>query len=72
MKTSNSYFATTAGAAGPCGRPETGGESKNKEHYSPQQQEGGKAPVQEWKPHPKSTAKPDFSSWPALRTGTSG
>lgn len=71
MKTSNSYFATTAGAAGICCRPETNGESKNLEHHT-SQQESGKAPVQEWKPHPKSTAKPDFSSWPTLRTGTSG
>lgn len=71
MKTSNSYFATTAGAAGHCGCPETGGESMNKEHH-PSRKEGGAAHVKEWQPHPKSTAKPDFSSWPAMRTGTSG
>lgn len=71
MKTSKSYFATTAGAAGLCVRLETGGESNSQEHHTCQK-EGGKAPIQEWKPHPKSTAKPDFSSWPALRTGTSG
>lgn len=71
MKTSKSYFATTAGAAGICVRPETGGEITNQEHQT-SQKECGKAPVEEWKPHPKSTAKPDFSSWPALRTGTAG
>ncbi|RVU34620.1 hypothetical protein EOI86_17330 [Hwanghaeella grinnelliae] len=71
MKTFKSYFATTAGAAGFCNLPETGGESSTKEHH-PTQKEGSTAHVKEWKPHPKSTAKPDFSSWPALRTGTSG
>ena len=71
MKTSNTYFATTAGAAGLCGRSDTGGMSQDKEHHT-SKNECGKAPVQEWKPHPKSTAKPDFSSWPAMRTGTSG
>ncbi|WP_425405967.1 hypothetical protein [Hwanghaeella sp.] len=71
MKTSKRYFATTAGAAGLCDLPEIGGESTNKEHHT-SKNECGKAPVQEWKPHPKSTAKPDFSSWPAMRTGTSG
>lgn len=71
MKTSNSYFATTAGAAGVCGCRTTGGESTSKEHHS-SQQEGGRTTIHEWKPHPKSTAKPDFSSWPAMRTGTTG
>ena len=71
MKTSNSFFATTAGAAGVCVCPETGGETTILEHQ-PSQKECGMTPAKEWKPHPKSTAKPDFSSWPALRTGTTG
>ena len=71
MKTSKRYFATTAGAAGSCDLPETCGAQNTKEHHT-SNQGGGMTPVQEWKPHPKSTAKPDFSSWPALRTGTSG
>ncbi len=74
MKTFNNYFATTAGAAGVCGCPTTQSSrkdeavSQHKEHKT-NKEDGGTATIHEWKPHPKSTAKPDFSSWPGLKAG---
>ena len=71
MKTSKNFFASTVGAAGCSGRPKTDGSNGTGEPLV-KRITGEQRQDADWKPHPKSAARPDFSSWRRLLSGISG
>jgi len=71
VKTSKNFFASTVGAAGCSGRPQTDGKNGTGEPQTVKPK-GLQRQDADWKPHPKSAARPDFSSWRKLLSGLSG
>lgn len=71
MKTSKNFFASTVGAAGCSSRYSTDGTNGTGEPHLVQSESGQRSKA-DWKPHPKSAARPDFSSWSKILSGFAG